>query len=105
MKKIVSLVLTLLTAVSLCACGMTNDGYVSTSPEVSAAPSAMPTVTPAPDSGSVIDDSTLTSPSPMPSDSMSSPNPTDAMNSPAPDDAQSGTSPSPSDKPMENSAK
>ena len=103
MKKIVSLILTLITAFSLCACGMTNDGYVTASPDVS----AMPSTAPAPGSanggtvngngsGSVIDDSTLVSPSPMPTASVSSPAPTDA----------SGTStPAESAKPSENPTK
>ena len=103
MKKIVSLILTLLTAFSLCACGMTNDGYVTDNP----AATIEPNMTPAPGSsnggtvngngsGSVIDDSTLVSPSPMPTASVSSPAPTDA----------SGTStPAESAKPSENPTK
>ena len=103
MEKIVSLILTLLTAFSLCACGMTNDGYVTDNP----AATIEPNMTPAPGSanggtvngngsGSVIDDSTLVSPSPMPTASVSSPAPTDA----------SGTStPAESAKPSENPTK
>ena len=92
MKKIVSLILTLLTAFSLCACGMTNDGYVTDNP----AATIEPNMTPAPGSGSMIDDSTLVSPSPMPTASVSSPAPTDA----------SGTStPAESAKPSENPTK
>ena len=105
MKKIVSLILTLITAFSLCACGMTNDGYVTDNP----AATIEPKITPAPGSanggtvngngsgsGSVIDDSTLVSPSPMPTASVSSPAPTDA----------SGTStPAESARPSENPTK
>ena len=102
MKKFVSLILTLTAVLSLCACGMTNDGYVTVSPEVSAVPSMVP----APGSAnggtvngnnSVIDDSVLTSPSPMPTDN--------AAASPAPTDAQSTSAPDESAKPSENPTK
>ena len=101
MKKIVSLILTLLTAFSLCACGMTNDGYVTDNP----AATIEPNMTPAPGSGSMIDDNMLTSPSPMPTSSMTSPKPTDSMSSPAPDNAESTASPAETSNPAEKDAK
>ena len=84
-------------AAAFCGCGMTaEEGYVKTSPAVTAVPEITsrpessdrgnndsmigsdltPNVSPAPGSGSVIDDSTPVSPSPLPTNApaTSSPN-------------------------------